>query len=111
MRPGSLKKAVGDDAALQGFVLVMMGCDEAGHHDRARAVDDFSVGRIDDRCNRGNPLVGDENVRLLEIANFRIQSEHDAAAQQDAALATVADETLSVRLGGGANAGQRPLRT
>src|SRR5262249_55608516 len=43
LRPRALEQAIGDDAALQGFVLVMVRVDEARHDDCPGAVDDFGA--------------------------------------------------------------------
>ena len=45
----------------------------------------------------GDHLSVDQDVGLLEVAHLRVEAEHDAAPQQDAAPAAVADEVLEVR--------------
>ena len=95
-RPRARKQAIRDDAPLKRLVLVIVGGDEARHHDRARAVDDFGVGGGDRRRNLGDRLPVDQDVRLLEVADLRVEAEHDASPQQNAALAAIADEVLEV---------------
>ena len=87
----------------------MVRGDEAGHDDRARAVDHFGVAGGDVGRDMGDHLAVDQDVGLLEVAHFRVEAEHDAPPQQDAALAAVADEVLKVRWGGRSQAGQRLL--
>ena len=43
-----------------------------------------------------NRLPVDQDVGLLEVAHSRVEAEHDAAPQQDAALPAVADEVLEI---------------
>ena len=96
LRPGACKQAVRDDAPLQRLVLVMVRGDEARHDDRARAIDHFGVGGGDVGRDIGDQLSVDQDVGLLEVAHLRVEAEHDASPQQDAALAAVADEVLEV---------------
>ena len=100
LRPRPLQEPVRDDAALQNLVLVMVRGDEAGHDDSARAVDDLGVGSSDGRCYLRDRLAVDQDVGLLEVAHLRVECEHDTAAQQNAALPSVADEVLRWRRGG-----------
>ena len=97
LRPRAREQAIGDDAPLQRFVLVVVRRDEARHHDRAGAVDDFRIARGHGWCDLGNLLPVDQHIRFLEVADLRIETEHDAAAQQDAPLAPVADKSLEIR--------------
>ena len=95
LRPRAGKQAVRDDASLQGLVLVMMGRDEAGHDDRARAVDHFGVAGGDVGGDLRDRLSVYDDIGLLEVADLRVEGEHDAAAQQDPAPGAIADEILS----------------
>ncbi len=45
-------------------------------------------------CDLRDLLTVDQDVGLLEVADLRVECEHDAAAQQDAPLAAVTDEVL-----------------
>jgi hypothetical protein len=45
LRPPAREQTIGDDAALQRFVLVMVRVDEARHDDCSGAVDDFGADR------------------------------------------------------------------
>ena len=85
-------------------VLVMVRGDEARHHDRARAIDHLGVGGGDGGSDVRDQLAVDQNVGLLEVADSRIEAEHDASPEQDAALAAVAEEVLGFRKGAGARA-------
>ena len=109
LRPAPGKQAVGDQASLECFILVMMRGDEAGHYDRTRAVDDLCIGSevgghvgSDSRDHR--PV--DQDVRFFEVAHARVEAEHGAAAQQDAPFPAVADEALKIRPGRGTQAGE-----
>ena len=73
---------------------MMVRGDEAGHDDRARAVDDLGIASRDVGCDLRDLLTVDQDVGLLEVADLRVECEHDAAAQQDAPLAAVANEVL-----------------
>ena len=70
--------------------------DEAGHDDRAGAVDDFCVSGGDSWRNLDDLLPVDQNVGFVEVAHLRVEAEHHAAAQQDAAPPAVADQALEV---------------
>ena len=96
LRPGTCEQAVGDDAALQRLVLVMVRRDEARHDDRAGAVDDLGVARGHRWRDLDDLLPVDQDVGLFEVADSRVETEDDAAAQQDAALSPVADEALEI---------------
>ena len=74
---------------------MMVGRDEARHDDGARAIDHFGIGRRDRGRDLRDCLPVDEDVGLFEVADLRVETEDDAAAQQDGPLAAVADQTLS----------------
>ena len=76
--------------------MVVRG-DEAGHDDRACAIDHFGVWCGDLRPHVGDPRAVDENIGAFEITHLRVEREHDAAAKQDAALPSVADQPLRLR--------------
>ena len=73
--------------------MVVRG-DEAGHDDRARAIDHFGIGGGEVGPDLRDRLSVDQNVSLLEVTHLPVECEDDAAAQEDAALAAVADEVL-----------------
>ena len=73
--------------------MVVRG-DEAGHDDRARAVDHFGIGGGETGPDLRDRLSVDQDVGLLEVTDLPVEREDDAAAQEDAALAAVADEVL-----------------
>jgi hypothetical protein len=74
----------------------MVRVDEARHHDRSGAVDDFGVARGDRWGDLGNSLPVDQDVGLFEIAHPRLEAEHDTAAQENSALSAVTDEALEI---------------
>ena len=74
----------------------MVRGDEAGHDDRARAFDDLRIGGGEVGPDRGDLGLVDQDVGLLEVAHPRVEAEHDASPQQDAASPAVADQTLRV---------------
>jgi hypothetical protein len=74
----------------------MVRGDEAGHHDRSGAIDDFGVARRDRWCDLGNPLPVDEDVSLFEVPHSWIEAQHDAAAQKNSTLPSVADQALEI---------------
>ena len=84
----------------------MVRGDEAGHDDRARAIDDLGVAGGDVGRDLGDQLSVDQDVGLLEVAHLRVEAEHDASPQQDAAPAAVADEALRVLDRRGPEAGE-----
>ena len=68
----------------------MVRRDEAGHDDRARAVDDLGIARGYGWSDLGDPLPVDQDVGFFEVAHLRVEAEHDASPEQDVALAAVA---------------------
>ena len=80
--------AVGDDAARDRLILVMVRIYEARHDDHALAVDDARV-RLDVGPNRDDLLALDQHVGLHEIADRWIHRHDDAVLQEDAVLAAV----------------------
>ena len=70
---------------------------EARHDDRARAVDDLGIAGGEVGCDLRDRLSIDQDVGVLEVAYLRIECEHDATAQEDAALASIADQILCLR--------------
>jgi hypothetical protein len=69
--------------------LVVVRRDEAGHDDCARAVDDFGVGSGDVLRNLSDGFAVDQHVTSLEVTDFGVETENNAAPQQNAALAAV----------------------
>ena len=80
-RPRACEEAIGDQASLNALVLVIVRRDEAGHHDRARAVDYFGVGSGDVRRNLGDRLAVDQDVGLLEVTHPCVETKDDAPTQ------------------------------
>ena len=81
--------------ALDSFVLVVVGADEARHHDHAPAVDLPGTG-VDVGADCYDLLAFDQHVGLFEIAHRRIEREHDAALQQDPVFVTAASWRVSI---------------
>jgi hypothetical protein len=96
LRPRTREQTIGDDAALQRFVLVMVSGDEARHYDCSGAVDDFGVSCGDRWCDFGNSLPVDQDVGLFEVAHPRIEAQHGTAAQKNSALSAVTDQPLDI---------------
>ena len=96
LRPRTREQTIGDDAALQRFVLVMVRGDEARHDDCSGAVDDLGVACGDRWCDFGNSLPVDQDVGLFEVAHPRVEAQHDTAAQENSALSAVADQALEI---------------
>ena len=79
---------------------MMVRRDEAGHDDRARAVDHFGIA--------GGKVGSDGAIFLPSIRTsafsksptFGSSRQHDAAAQQDPAFSAVPDQTARVGIGG-----------
>jgi hypothetical protein len=65
-----------------------VGVDEAGHDDRPRGVDHFGISDLGAEVGTdgGDPLILDEDVGALEVAELAIEGEDGAAADQDPAL-------------------------
>src|SRR5205823_13854710 len=95
-RPRAGKYSVRDDGALNALVLVIVRGDEAGHDDRSRAVDDFRIGGGDRGRDLSDRFSVDQDVSFLEIADAWIETQDDAALQQDAAPSAVADQVLDI---------------
>src|SRR5215467_7152475 len=60
LRPITPEQTIGDHAALQRFVLMMVRGDEARHDDCSGAVDDFGVACGDRWCDFGDSLPVDQ---------------------------------------------------
>ena len=87
----------------------MVRGDEAGHDDRAGAVDDLRIGSKvggDVGADGRDFCPIDQDVRFLEVAHSRVEAEHGAAAQKNAASPAITDEALSVRRRRRAQAGE-----
>ena len=82
--------SVGQHVAQRALIEVMVRVDEAGQHDHARRVDHGRVG-ADVRAHGGDPLVFDQHVGPLEIADGGIVAEHHAAFDQSAHRAALGD--------------------
>ncbi len=96
LRPGARESAVSDHATLQGFVLMMVRGHEPRHDDRAGAVDHERIGGRDVRRDRCDQLPVNKDIGALKVAHLRVEAEHDAASQQDAAPAVVTDQVLRI---------------
>ena len=96
LRPRTREQTIGDDAALQRFVLVMVRGDEPRHDDCSGAVDDFGVACGDRWCDFDNALPVDQDIGLFEVAHPRVEAQHDTAAQENSALSAVADQALEI---------------
>ena len=107
LRPGAREESIRDDAALQGFVLMMVRRDESGHDDGARTVDDLGVGNGDVRRNLRDRLAVDQDVRLLEVSHPGVQGKHHASPKQNAAPPPLSDQPLKVRGRRGAQIAER----
>jgi hypothetical protein len=84
----------------------MMRGNEARHDDRTGAVDHFRIagGEVGSDGRDLRPV--DQDVGFLEVTNLRVETEHRASSQHDAATPAVADEASSVGIGRGAQTGQ-----
>ena len=78
---------------------MMVRGDEPGHHDGARTIDHLRIAGGQVRADGGDLRPVDEHIGPFEIAHTRIEAQHSAAAQQDAAPPAVADETLGIGVG------------
>jgi len=74
--------AVGENAAQNGLVLVMVGVDEARHNDHPTGIDHESC-RIQVAPDSEDLLSLDQHIAIREIADMRIKAQHDAAFQQN----------------------------
>src|SRR5689334_20162625 len=95
--PCARKQPVGDGAALQRFILVMVRRYETGHDDGARAVDDFGVRGGDGRRDFGDHFAVDQNVGSFEVSNLRVERQYDPSPKQNTALPSVSDQIFKVR--------------
>ena len=75
---------------------MMMRRDEPRHDDRARAVDDLSIGCGDGGRNLGDCFPVDQDIRLLEVAQPGVEREHHPSPQEDAAPSPVPDQPLKL---------------
>jgi len=57
--------------------------DKPRHHDHARGIDDFCIGRCDVTTHGGNCFALDEHIRRFKIAERAVEREHAAALDQN----------------------------
>jgi hypothetical protein len=75
--------AIGENAAQNGFVLVMVGIDKARHDDHPGGVHHDSR-RIQISPDGKDLLSLDQHIAVREIANLWIEAQHCAAFQENA---------------------------
>ena len=95
--------AVGENAAQNGFVLVMVGIDKARHDDHPAGVHHESR-RIQISADGKDLFSLDQYIAVREVANLWIEAQHCAAFQQNAmsriALGAFQPVERCARLGG-----------
>src|SRR5215472_17146752 len=74
-----------ENTAQNGFVLMVMGINKAGHDYHARSVDD-QAGCIEVASDGKDLLSADEHVTGFEVADPRVQTQYYTAPQQNAAI-------------------------
>jgi hypothetical protein len=81
-----IEQAVGEDAAQQALIEVVMRVDEAGQHDAVRGVDHGGIvtGHGDLGLHVPNLPVLDQHIGLCEVADRAVERQHNAAPDQDA---------------------------
>ena len=61
-----------------------MRVDEARHDDAVRRVDDLCISDFERDADRSDPVVFDQNVATVEVADLRVHAQDMTSAEQHA---------------------------
>ena len=74
---------------------MMVRVDETRHDDHARGINHLSI-RFEIRLDRNDLFAFDQHVRVFEVADIAVKSEHDAAFEQGAVASAASNHTLGL---------------